>query len=264
MTSLSLFHPLRSIQRRHLVLLRQVSAIQHRLLDQSTWLGYLWSFLQPLLLLLVLWAVFSRRVGGDVPNYAVYLLIGLVQFTHFAKSTGDAMRVLHRMRSLATNAIFPKEVLIYSALLSNLPEYLISITLTAAIALISGAAASWAIVALPLVLAAQLLLVTWISLLLAIGYVFVRDIDHLFEVAMRLLFFVTPIIYSLDLLSPRLQRLALLNPLAHVLGYTRGILLEGRTPPVGALATFIAVNVLLVYGAVVLFRRSEPAVLERL
>jgi ABC-type polysaccharide/polyol phosphate export permease len=260
----SLFHPLRPIRRRHVALLRQVASIQHRLLDQSTWLGYLWSFLNPLLMLLVLWAFFSRRVGEGVPHYAIFMLVGLVQFTHFSKSTSSAMRVLYRMRSLATSVIFPKDVLVYSALLADLPEFLISIGLTIVIALVSGVPATWALLALPLVLVMQVLLVLWVSLFLSMMFVFVRDLDHLFEVGMRILFFVTPIFYSLDILSPSLRRIALLNPLAEVIEYTRSLLLEGRLPPPAEMLAFLALNLGLAYSAVVLFRRAEPALLERL
>lgn len=264
MTGSSFLHPLRPIRRRHIALLRQVALIQHRVLDQSTALGYLWSFLNPLLLLLVLWSFFGGRTGADVPHYAVYLLIGLVQFTHFSKSISSGMRVLHRMRSLATSVIFPKDVLVYSALLADLPEFLISLALTILIALVSGVSASWALLALPLIVATQLLLVLWVSLLLSMMYVFVRDLDHLFEAGIRLLFFITPIIYPLSALPPTLRDIALANPLAHTIGYTRTLVLDGRVPPIRQLLTFLAVNIALSYSALVMFRRAEPAVLERL
>ena len=250
--------------RKHLALLGQLTTAQHRLLDQSTGLGYLWSFLNPLLMLLVLWAFFSRQVGVAIPLYPVYLLVGLVQFTHFSKSAGAAMRALGRMRSLATSVIFPKDILVYSALLANLPEFLISMGLTALVALLSGAPLSWALLALPMVLLLQLLLVLWASLLLSMIYVFVRDLEHLFDVGMRILFFGTPIIYSLDALSPTLRVVASLNPLAQVIGYSRTILLEGRWPPVAQLGTFLLINGLITVAVVACFRRAEPALLERL
>lgn len=264
MSGVSFLHPLQPIRRRHIVLLRQVASIQHRVLDQSTTLGYLWSFLNPLLMLLVLWAFYGRGTNASLPHFAVYLLVGLVHFTHFSKSVASGMRVLHRMRSLATSVIFPKDVLVYSALLADLPEYLISLGLTILIALLTGVEPSWALLALPLVVAAQLLLVLWAALLLSVLYVFVRDLDHLFEVAMRLLFFATPIIYRLDSLPPALRRIALANPIAHVVEYARALLLDGRIPPLSHLLGFLALNLVLAYAVLVMFRRAEPALLERL
>ncbi|MDQ6887485.1 MAG: ABC transporter permease [Gemmatimonadota bacterium] len=264
MTTGLLLRPFRPIRRRHIALLRQIAAIQHGLRDQSTSLGFLWSFLHPLILLLVLYAFFRRLVGQGIAHYPIFLLIGLVQFTHFSKSTASAMRILNRMRSLATNVIFPKDILVYSSLLSDLPEFLISMAATLVIALLSGVPASWALLALPVIVVLQVLLVLWISLLLSVMYVFVRDLDHIFEVGMRLMFFVTPIFYSIDSLTPTLRRVALLNPLAHLIGYARGLILEGRLPPTGPLCGFTVVTLVLIYASVVIFRRAEPAIVEQL
>ncbi len=259
-----MLNPFRPIRRRHLVLMRQVASIQHKLLDQSTWLGFLWSFLSPLLMLLVLWAFFSQRVGAGIPHYPVFLLLGIVQFTHFSKSLGSGMRALHMMRSLATSVIFPKEVLVYSALLADLPEFLISMGLAVVIALASGVPASWSLLALPLALVIQVLLVTWMSLLLSMLFVVVRDLEHIYEVGMRLLFFATPVMYSLDILSPRMRMIAQVNPLTHAIGITRSLVLDGQLPSVPLLAGFLVLNIVLVYAAILLFRRAELSILERL
>lgn len=260
----SAFAPLRPIRRKHLVLLRQLAGMQHQLLDQSTGLGYLWSFLNPLLMLGVLWAFFSRRMSEDVPHYPIYLLIGLVQFTHFSKSTSSAMRALYRMRSLATNVIFPKDVLVYSAIVADLPEFVISMVLTVIIAAVSGVQLSAALLVLPVVMTLQLLLVGWISLVLSMTYVFVRDLDHLFEVGMRILFFATPIIFSPVMLSPGLRRVAMLNPLAQIMADARMVVLDGVVPPLPHLLVFALVNAAMGYAALMVFRRAEPALLERL
>jgi ABC-type polysaccharide/polyol phosphate export permease len=264
MTTTPLFRPLRPIRRRHLALMTQVAAIQHRVLDQSTTLGYLWSFLNPLLMLGVLFAFFGRQSGANVPHYPIYLLIGLIVFTHFSKSVAAGMRVLLRMRSLVTTVIFPKDVLVYSAVLADLPEFLISLSLTVIIALASGVPAAASLIALPIIVAAQLLLVLWVSLLLSVLYIFVRDLDHLFEMGMRLLFFITPIVYRVDSLGPRLRTIALLNPIAVVIEDLRLIVIGGQVPPASHLLVLVGGHFALCYFALVLFRRAEPALLERL
>lgn len=264
MTGGVLLAPFRPIRRRHLSLARQIASIHHGLLDQSTSLGYAWSFLHPLVTLLVLYALFRNRVGESIDHYAIYLLIGLVQFTYFSKSTANAMRVLYRMRGLATKVIFPKDVLIYSSLMSDAPEFVISMGVTVLIAAATGVPVSVALAGIPLVIAMQMLLVLWMSVFLSIGYVFVRDLDHIYEVFVRLLFFATPIIYGIDILSARVAQLAMLNPLAHLIGFARTMILDGAMPPPWHLAAFAAVNVALCYGAIATFRRVEPALIEQL
>lgn len=252
------------LSRRHLGLLRELAIAQTKLRDQSSTLGFLWSFLHPVMLLGVLYLFFQTRVGQDVPHYGVFLLLGIVQFTHFSKSTAAGMRALHRMSRLASNVIFPKEVLIFSSILSDAPEFLISVPIVVGIALLTGISASGALLVLPLVLLMQLIVVLWIALLLSTLYVFVRDLDHIYEVLLRILFFATPIIYDLDHLGPVTRKLALLNPLTHLIEFSRSIIVEGRVPPLTHLLGFLLVNALLLSVALMLFRRAEPALIERL
>ncbi len=256
--------PLAVFEAKHLALLRQLAAIQHQLLDQSTVLGFLWSFLNPVLMLGVLWMYFGRQAGQQVPHYALYLLVGLVQFTHFSKSIVTAMHSLTNMRGLATSVIFPKDILVYSALAASLPEFFISVVLTLLIAQGAGAPLTMALVALPLAVLAHLLLVLWLSLSLAMLYVVLRDLDHLFEVGVRLLFFVTPIFYSVDTLTPGLRTLTRLNPLAHAIEYTRAILIGDHVLDASALVVFCLWQLALCYAAVATFRTLEPALVERL
>ena len=70
--------------KKHIHLLGQIAYSQFKLKDQSTILGFAWSFLHPLILLMVLFTLFSARLGKDVPHYPIYLLIGLIQYTHFS------------------------------------------------------------------------------------------------------------------------------------------------------------------------------------
>lgn len=252
------------LSRRHLGLLRELAVAQTKLRDQSSTLGFLWSFLHPVMLLGVLYLFFQSRVGQNVPHYGVFLLIGIVQFTHFSKSTAAGMRALHRMAKLASNVIFPKEVLVFSSILADAPEFLISIPIVVGIALVTSISGSAALLVLPLVLLLQLILVLWVALLLSTLYVFVRDLDHIYDVALRILFFATPIIYDLDFLGPLTRKLALLNPLTHLIGFSRTIIMDGRAPPLIHLLGFLLVNGVLLSLALMVFRRAEPALVERL
>lgn len=253
--------PLRA---RHLGLLRELAISQTKIRDQHTALGFLWSFMHPLLLLGLLYLVFHGRLGTSIPDYALFTLLGIIHYTHFSKSTAAGMRALVRMRGMAVNAIFPKEILVLSSVLSDAPEFAISLAVGAALALLTGSPATSALLALPLVGLLQITVVLWIALLLAIVHVFVRDIDHIYEVALRILFFATPIFYDLDFLGPVGQRLMMFNPLAHLIGFTRTIVLAGQPPEPGYLLGFMFLNVVLAWIALALFRRVEPVLLERL
>jgi ABC-type polysaccharide/polyol phosphate export permease len=254
----------RLLPRRYLPLLRAVATTQHKLRDQSTVLGFLWSFLHPLSLLAVLFLMFRDRLGLSIANYPQFLLIGIVHYTHFSKSTAAGMRALARMRGMATNVIFPKEILVVSSVLSDALEFVISMAMVVLLALATGVSPSLSLLAVPLVLVLQLITVLWISLLLVVIHGFVRDIEHIYEVFLRILFFATPIFYQLDFLSPPARRLVELNPLTHLIDFSRAAILEGRFPPGRSVLGFLVLSLVLLVATRALFHRAEPALMERL
>jgi ABC-type polysaccharide/polyol phosphate export permease len=260
----SVLRPFRPLPRRYLPLVREVAISQHKIRDQSTVLGFLWSFLHPLILLALLYLIFQERLGSKIPHYPLFLLIGIVHYTHFSKTTGAGMRSLGRMRGVAVNVIFPKEILVLSSVFSDALEFIISMGVVVALAVVTDVPMSMALIGLPVVLLLQLITTLWISLLLAVVHGFVRDVDHIYEVLLRILFFATPIFYDLKFLSSTARRLVQLNPLTHLIGFSRTIILEGRLPPVGALLGFLVLNLALVLGARVVFHKAEPAIVERL
>lgn len=248
----------RILNKNRLNLLWEIALAQFKLRDQSTILGFAWSFLNPLIMLLVLYAIFSGSASQNIEHYAIYLLIGLVHYTHFSKSTSNAMQVLYSMKTVTMNAIFPKEILVFGSVLSNIPDFVISLILTVAIALLVGVGFSPALLALPVVFILQGMLVLWISLLLSSLFIFVRDIDHIYQVFLRILFFATPIFYTLDFLGPLSSQIVLLNPLAHLLSFSRLIIIDGQLPSVSFLLMFFLVNAGLIYVVLQLFKKTEP------
>jgi ABC-type polysaccharide/polyol phosphate export permease len=250
--------------RRHLTLLREVTIAQTKIRDQSTALGFLWSFLHPLGILLLLYLFFEQGIGIHIEHYPIFLLIGLIHYTHFSKSTVSSMHVLYDMRAVTTNVIFPKEILVFGSILSDVPEFAISMVIVVAIAIIAGVPASTALVGIPLVVVLQLIVVLWISLLLAGIYVFVRDVDHIYEVGLRALLFITPIFYSVEFLGPLSRRLVVLNPLTGLISFSRTIVLQQHIPLAHTVLGFLLVNLILACSALMLFRRMEPALIEHL
>ena len=124
--------------RRHWNLLREMVIAQFKMRDQGSLLGVLWSALNPLLMLTILYVVFHFHMGKEIENYAVYLLIGLVTYTHFSNSTVAAMHVFHNMSSLAANTIFPKEILVIATVISRSIEFAVSFLVCIGIAVFAG------------------------------------------------------------------------------------------------------------------------------
>jgi ABC-type polysaccharide/polyol phosphate export permease len=250
---------------KYLNLLRELSAAQFKLKDQSTFFGYLWSFLNPLIMLLVLFAVFHKKIGNTIPNYAVYLLIGIIQYTHFSISTSVSMRALYSMRDLTRDAIFPKELLVLGSIVATSIEFVISMCLCVLIVVATGIHVGWEVLLLPSIVLLQLLFVTWVSLSISTLFVFVKDIDHIYQLFLRMLFFITPIFYDASILSGgKAKYLALLNPLTHLVTFTRKILIQDASFSIALFLAFFSVHLALLILALKIFRKYEPAFAENI
>ena len=249
--------------RKYLNLLQQLALTQFKLKDQSAFLGFIWSFLHPLVMLGILFVLFSVTTGQSIEHYAVYLLIGVVQYTHFANSTSRSITLLRSMKGLTADAIFPKEVLVLSAVIADSVELLVSMMICVLIAIMSGIVLSGAILLLPFVWMLQLLLVASVSLVLSCLYVFVRDVAHVYQAFLRVLIFITPIFYDMSFLGDGAGRyILLLNPLTHLINFSRTVIIEGRPFSVEASMLLLLASSLLLFCSFKLFKRYEPTFAE--
>jgi ABC-type polysaccharide/polyol phosphate export permease len=249
--------------RQYLNLLWEIAVTRYKVKDQSTFLGFLWSFLHPLIMLVILFTLFSGRLGTDIDHYGIYLLIGLVQFTHFSTSTNRAMHVLVSMRHLTSDTIFPKELLVVGSVLADVVELVAAMVVCVSIAKFAGVDLSWPILMLPLVFLLQLTLVLWVSLCLSCLYVFARDLTYVYQAFVRVLLFATPIFYAPSFLEHgAAQYIIWLNPLAHLVSFSRSLIIGGEFLGLQQLLMLLLVNLALVYGSLRLFRRYEPVFAE--
>jgi ABC-type polysaccharide/polyol phosphate export permease len=244
-------------------LLRELTIAQYKLRDQSSFFGFVWSFLNPVLMLGVLFVFFSSRLGMDIEHYPIYLLLGLLLFTHFSNTTSIGMRVLRATRQLTTDTAFPKEFLVLSAVISSALELVISTAICLGIGAVSGVAPTLALLWVPAILVAELVLVAWVTFFLAALYPFAWDIDHIYHVFLRALLFVTPIFYAESFVGEGLARVLLrLNPLAQVIAMLRTVVLHGESlSPVGY-ALFMLPSLVLLGLGFALFKQLEPRFAE--
>ena len=251
--------------RQHIHLIRELVVTQLKAKDQSTIVGFGWSFLNPLLLLGLLYIFFRARIGQDIPHYGIFLLIGIVQYTHFANSTNTAVNVLAVMRHLTCETIFPKAVLVVASVVASSLEFVISMGICLVLAAVVGVPLTATVALLPLVMLVQIWTVLWLSLLLSCAYVFTKDVGHVYQVFLRILFFITPTFYSADFLGSGIaQALVLANPLAHFIQFSRALIVEGGLFSPVAFLSICAINTLGTYGSLRIFRACEPVFAERL
>ena len=255
---------MKRLRREYVELLAAMTLTEFSRANRRSFFGVLWSILNPFLVVAVLYAIFHYRFAGEIESYPVYLLAGVVPYSYFAGATSASIGVLQSMKSLTVGATFPKEILVLGTVFARTLDFGLALTFCVAVAWLTEVKIGVSLLALPGVVVLTLLLTLWVSLLLALSYVFVRDVRNVYQVFLRILFVVTPIFYAPSLLGDGVARRVVdWNPLAVLIGFYRSILIEGRAPSAAAVLTFLAVNAVLVVLGFEAFRRLEPSLAER-
>ncbi len=215
---------------RYREMLRNLVARDLRARYKGSLLGFLWTFVHPLLMLAVYTFVFSfvLRIGGE--NFAMFLFVGLLPWQFHVQSLTIGSTCLVDNANLLKKIYFPRSVLPLATVYANLVNYLLTLIVLVPALLLSGIALTVAVSAFPLVVAVQTVLVTGFTLLFAIGNVYFRDLQHLVTVLVNLWFFLTPVFYGLEMVPASLRPVFLLNPVTPLIEAYRAIFLFGRWP----------------------------------
>ena len=203
-------------------------------------LGFLWSFLNPLLLMGVYALVFSVYLRVPMENYAVFLFSGLLPWLWFSSSLGHAAGVIVASGSLVKRILFPAEILPLVSVLANMINMLLALPLLLVFLLLSGVRPGPMLLFLPLLLVLQLLLTAGLALALAAVNVHLRDVEQILANALVLVFFLSPILYPVStvplslhvggLVTVPLRPLYFLNPVAGLVQSYQNIFFFGRQP----------------------------------
>ena len=231
-----------------------------RLRQQSTFLGFLWTLLNPALMFAVLYGLFVKWLGRDQGDYAVFLLVGIVTWNFFASSTSYALSSLMRRGPLLKNYPLAPEIPVLASVLSGYFSHLLELAVLVAILALTGGAfsASWAwLIAIDL---AYLALAAGTGMLLAGLFVFYSDLERIWSILLTALFFLTPVFYPLSVISPEKVRFLSLSPLTAVLESVR-LALSGSAPSAqAALCVFLWGTGAMAAG--LLFLRLKRAAIE--
>jgi ABC-type polysaccharide/polyol phosphate export permease len=227
-------------------------------------LGIVWSLFSPLLMTLVYYVVFTYLVPSGIQKFPVYIMVGLMPWTYFTSSLIGATLAVSGNGHLINRVYFPREVLPLASLLSNAVNFLISLVLLFVFIAVFQIPLGLSLIWLPVIIVIQTAFSFGLGLLLAALNVYFRDTQQLVDVGILAWFFVTPIIYSIDLIHSSTLKLLLqiVNPMAGLVIAYRHVLYSGDWPQVGLLAiTALEAILILVIGAFV-FRRLSPAFAE--
>jgi ABC-2 type transport system permease protein len=259
--------------RRALDLLYLIAATEFKKTYFGTVLGYLWSLARPLMLFGVLLAVFTQvfRIGSEVPNYPVLLLMNIVLFGFFQEATGAAVPSIVAQESVVRKTQFPRLVIPLAVVLTALFNLGLNLVAVLVFLLAYGVAPMWTWLLFPLVLAALVVLTTAVSTFLASLYPRFRDLAIIWSLLSTVLFYASPVLYPIEKVPEALRQILLVNPLTPLLELARKWVIDPDAPSPAEVAggtlellPAVAIYVALCALAVWVFRREAPRIAEDL
>ncbi len=256
------------------ILLKQLVVTDFKLRYQGSVLGYAWSLLRPLLLFVILYLVFVQglKVGGSIPNFPVYLLLGIVLWSFFGEMTNQSLGSIVARGDLIRKIRIPRWIIVLSSSISALINLGLNLLIVLVFMFITNVDFSQKALLLPLILAEIYTLSLGLSLFLAATFVKYRDMTYIWEVVLQAGFYATPILYPLTIVSNiNIQKLLLLNPMAQAIQDARYVLVTPETATIAKTygtsnARFISLGiVILVFMAgFVYFKRHAGSFAEDL
>ncbi|ADL07264.1 ABC transporter permease [Thermosediminibacter oceani] len=227
-------------------------------------LGFFWTFFNPLLMLIVYSFVFSFIMRSAIEKYTMFLFVALLPWNYLSGSIIQGAASLVANASLIKKVYFPRELLPLSVVLSNLVNYLLSLLILIPALLLFKIRLTWALLAFPLVLLVETILVASLTLLVSVGNVYFRDLEHITGVFMTVWFFLTPVVYSTEMAPPNAKKFFALNPAAHIVEAYRDIFYKGIWPDWNALL-YVGLSCLILFCISLLaFQRWQQAVAEEI
>ena len=231
---------------------------------KNSFLGILWSFLNPLLQLAVYSVIFGALLAGGDKTYHIYICVALIPWTYFTTTISQAAFTIIGNGDIIKKVYFPREILPISVVTSGAVNFLISTIIILAFVLGAGLGLTKYIILYPFVLLIQYILLLGISFIVSSITVYFRDLEHIIGVVLMAAFYATPIVYRLSDLPANLQVIMQLNPMTHLINAYRDIFYYHQMPDMRMLLILLGISVVLTIIGYFIFKKLQKGFAEEL
>lgn len=243
--------------RHFLRLIFEMSLVELKQRYNGTILGYFWSLLNPFLMLVVLYSVFSLFADFDIENYQLYLLLGIIVWNFVSESTNSSITSLVNKKDLLRKFNFPSESIIVSSNISSFITFVLNFMVFLLFSLFFDVSFSWTILLVPIYFLQLFFIILGLSLFLSSIYVKLRDVFHLWSFILLLGFFITPIMYPVSLIPINILRFYMLNPFARIIVDLRDITLFSYVPDIYNYLITLSISLFILVIGLYVFRAGK-------
>lgn len=243
--------------RKYSFLIRQLVSRDFKTKYKRSVMGIFWSFLNPLLTMLVQYIVFSTLFNSDIPNFPLYLLTGIVCFNFFSEATSMCLQSIVGNASLITKVYVPKYIYPVTRVLSSAINLLLSMIPLLGVVLLTQTPIRPAMFLLPFAVVCLVTFCLGMGFILSAMMVFFRDTQFLWGVLSMLWMYATPIFYPESIIPERFMLLYKCNPLYHIIRFFRIVLLNGVSPEPKAYALCLVAAVVPLLLGTLIFKKCQ-------
>lgn len=229
---------------------------------KGSFLGVLWSFINPLLSVLVYAIVFPYIMRIKVENYLIYLITGIIPWTFFTSSINMGLISVLSNADIIKKVYFPRIILPISTVTSCLVNFLISCLIIVLFCLGSGLGISFQILWLPLIALIQYVMLLGFTFILSAIEMYMRDIEHIVNFILSMAFYVTPILYTPDIFPENLAWVLKVNPMAYLVNAYRSIFFYQKMPDLMGIGVVSIFSIFLFMIGYLIFEKLQKGFAE--
>ena len=231
---------------------------------KGSWLGVVWTFLNPLLMLAVYAFVFPYILRIEVENYTIFMIVALIPWNFFTTVITAGTSSITMNGAILKKVYFPREIIPISVTVSQLINFLITCLIMFVFIIVSGVGFSVHFWLFPVLVLIQFLLSLGINFVLSSITVFVNDVAHFVQIAMTLGFYATPVVYLSSMLPDKFQWAMHINPMAVMVESYRSILYYHQMPDLKWLTIWAVISIFIVIIGYLVFKKLEKTFVEEL
>jgi lipopolysaccharide transport system permease protein len=236
-------------------LIKELAWADFKLKYYGSVLGLLWSFLKPFLMLLILYIVFSEFINVGIENFHIYILLGLVLWNFFSDTTKDSMSSIRGKSQIIQNTKISGVTVVLSTCLHSLMTFLVNFGIFMIVFLALGFTPTISALTMIYIILIYIVFVVGVSHFVTILNMRFTDFGHMWDVFLQLLFWATPIVYSVDFVPESYVKFFLLNPVARIIIDSRNSLMYNFFPEIKQLAITTVIVLSIFMLSIFIFRR---------
>lgn len=227
-------------------------------------LGFIWTFLEPLLLLTVLYVVFTNIFKSKIELFPLYLLLSLIMWNMLVRGTQLGLSSIQSRKGILSQIYIPNEIPAISASLTSLIMLSFEMIVFGIFMAVFQFVPPSTIIIFPLILALEFILIVGLTLPLSLLNVKFRDTQFIWGIIIQAGFFITPIFYQIDILPKKIQSVIIFNPMVQIFNMAHNAVLYGILPSDESIAIAVGTT-LLVFGiGYLIFRKMSARIIEEL